>query len=61
MFTQEHPNRQTEKYSLDRTGKQKIGNTTFTVSSFLRTGQAPAYLDIINNLVKEELHIEQKK
>jgi len=58
---QEQANRQKDNFLLDRTGKQKVGKTTFTVSSFLRTGNAPAYLDILNSLVKEEIYIEQTK
>ncbi len=46
-------------FLLDKTQKQKIGDTTFVVSSFLRTGQAPAFLDIVGNLAKENMQTGQ--
>jgi len=48
-------------FLLDKTEKKKIGDTTFVVSSFLRTGQAPAFLDILSNHAKEDLRIKQAK
>jgi hypothetical protein len=44
-------------YALDKTKKQKIGDTTYLVSSFLRQGKYPAFLDILGGLLKRELQI----
>jgi len=59
MVTQEQPNN--NNYLLDKTIKRKIGDTTYVVSSFLRTDKAPAFLDIVGNLAKDELQIKQTK
>ena len=59
MVTQEQPNN--NQYTLDKTQKQKIGDTTYVVSSFLRTDKAPAFLDIVGNLAKDDLQIKPIK
>ena len=46
-------------YLLDKTQRQKIGDTTFVVSSFLRTEKAPAFLDIVGNLAKEDMQVKR--
>ena len=46
-----------EKYLLDQTGQQKIGRTTYIVSSFLRAEKSPAFMDILGALLKQELKI----
>jgi len=48
-------------FLLDKTEKKKIGDTTYVVSSFLRTGKSPAFLDILSNHAKEDLQIKQVK
>jgi hypothetical protein len=48
-------------YQLDKTKKQKIGDTTYVVSSFLRSGKGPAFLDILSIHAKEDLRIKQTK
>ena len=46
-------------FQLDKTEKRKIGDTTYIVSSFLRTDKAPAFLDVLSNLAKEDLQINR--
>lgn len=59
MFTQQQLNTPKDNsYSLDKTQKRKIGDTTYVVSSFLRTDKAPGFLDIVRNLAKENLQIK---
>lgn len=62
MFAQEQSNMlQDNHYQLDKTEKKKIGDTTYVVSSFLRTGKAPAFLDILSNHAKDDMQIKQAK
>ena len=48
-------------FLLDKTEKKKIGDTIYVVSSFLRTGHSPAFLDILSNHAKEDLRMNQAK
>lgn len=48
----------TTDYALDKVKKQKIGDTTFVISSFIRTEKAPAFLDILSELLEQELKLK---
>lgn len=52
-------NEQVNIFQFDKIQHKKIGDTTYVVSSFLRTGKAPAFLDIVGNLAKDDLRIKQ--
>ena len=59
MVTQEQPSE--NHFLLDKTQKRKIGDTTYVVSSFLRTDNAPGFLDVLSNLAKEDLQLKHAK
>ena len=42
-------------YSLDKTKAQKIGKTTFIVSSFFKTNNTITFLSILKKLVETEM------
>ena len=51
----------TESYLLDKTQERKIGETTFIVSSFVRSDNSPDFLDILNDLIKKKLETNTLK
>ena len=44
-----------QDYKKDTTIKRKIGDTTYIVSSFLRTGKYPNFLELLNKVLTQEL------
>ena len=62
MVTQRQPQVLNDNhFLLDKTEKKKIGDTTYIVSSFLRTGKAPAFLDILSNHAKDDMQMKKAK
>lgn len=50
-----------DNYLLDKTGERKVGNNTYVVSSFLRVGDAPTFLDVVEKSVKRELQNQPRE
>ena len=49
-----------QNFKQDTTEKRKIGDTTYIVSSFLRTGKYPNFLDLFNKLLNREIQESQQ-